>query len=42
MDWTGLIWLRIGKYSIELSGSIKYWEVLEWMHNWRFKKGSVP
>jgi hypothetical protein len=27
----------------EPSGSIKCWEVLEWLHNWRFlKKGSAP
>jgi hypothetical protein len=27
----------------EPSGSIKWWEVLEWLHNWRLlKKGSAP
>jgi hypothetical protein len=27
----------------EPSGSIKCWEVLEWLHNWwLLKKGSVP
>jgi hypothetical protein len=27
----------------EPSGSIKCWEVLEWLHNWRIlKKGSAP
>jgi hypothetical protein len=27
----------------EVSGSIKCWEVLEWLHNWRLlKKGSAP
>jgi hypothetical protein len=27
----------------ELSGSIKCWEVLEWLHNWQLlKKGSAP
>jgi hypothetical protein len=26
----------------ELSGSIKWWEVLEWLHNWQLlKKGSA-
>jgi hypothetical protein len=26
----------------EPSGSVKYWEVLEWLHNWQFlKKGST-
>jgi hypothetical protein len=25
------------------SGSIKCWEVVEWLHNWQlFKKGSAP
>jgi hypothetical protein len=38
--WIGLIWLRIGtsgglffKYGIEPSGSMKCWEVLEWLPN---------
>jgi hypothetical protein len=27
----------------ERSGFIKYWEVLEWLHNWQIlKKGSAP
>jgi hypothetical protein len=27
----------------ELSCSIKYWEVLEWLHNWQLlKEGSAP
>jgi hypothetical protein len=46
--WIGLIGLRIGtsggscEHGIERSGSIKYWEVLEWLHNWRpLKKGSA-
>jgi hypothetical protein len=27
----------------EPSGFIKYWEVLEWLHNWQLlKKGSAP
>jgi hypothetical protein len=31
------------EHGIELSGSIKCWEVLEWLRNWRFlKKGSAP
>jgi hypothetical protein len=35
MVWIGLIWLRIGtsEYGIEPSGSIKCWEVLEWLLN---------
>jgi hypothetical protein len=28
---------------IEPSGSMKSWEVLEWLHNWRLlNKGSAP
>jgi hypothetical protein len=39
--WTGFIWLRIG--TSELSGSIKYWTILEQLHNWQlFNKGSAP
>jgi hypothetical protein len=31
------------EYGIELSGSIKCWEVLEWLHNWwLLKKDSAP
>jgi hypothetical protein len=27
----------------EPSGSVKRWEVLEWLHNWQLlKKGSAP
>jgi hypothetical protein len=27
----------------EPSGSLKFWEVLEWLHNWQLlKKGSAP
>jgi hypothetical protein len=44
----GLVLLRIGpvegscERGNELSGSIKRWEVLEWLHNWQFlKKGSA-
>jgi hypothetical protein len=39
MVWIGLIWLRIGtvegsfEYVIELSGSMKCWEVLKWLSN---------
>jgi hypothetical protein len=30
-------------HGIEPSGSIKCWEVLEWLHNWPLlKKGSAP
>jgi hypothetical protein len=31
------------EYGNEPPGSIKFWAVLEWLHNWRLhKKGSVP
>jgi hypothetical protein len=31
------------EHGIDPSGSIKCWEVLEGLHNWRFiKKGSAP
>jgi hypothetical protein len=31
------------EHSFEPSGSIKHWEVLVWLHNWRLlKKGSAP
>jgi hypothetical protein len=46
MGWAGSIWLGIGpvedscEHGNEPSGSTKYWEVLEWLHNWRLlKKG---
>jgi hypothetical protein len=49
MVWIGLMWRRIGtsggfcEQDIEPSGSIKCWEVLEELHNWRLlKKGSAP
>jgi hypothetical protein len=49
MVWIGVMWLRIGpvedscEQGSEPSGSIKCWEVLEWLHNWRLlKEGSAP
>jgi hypothetical protein len=44
MECIGWIWLRIGTSGgIEPSGSIKCWEVLEGLHNWRLlEKGSAP
>jgi hypothetical protein len=47
MVWTGSVWLRIGTSSCEHgdepSGSIKFWEVPEWLHNWQLlKKVSAP
>jgi hypothetical protein len=48
VEWTGLICLGQGPVEIsldhgdELSGSIKYWEVLEQLYNWLLlEKGSV-
>jgi hypothetical protein len=52
--WDGMvgiqsIWLRIGPVEgsceggNEASGSIKRWEILEWLHNWQLlKKASAP
>jgi hypothetical protein len=38
----GLVEVSCGRGN-ELSGSIKRWEVLEWLHNWQLlKKGSAP
>jgi hypothetical protein len=39
MDWIGLVqdrWQVANscKCSNELSGSIKFWETLKWLHNW--------
>jgi hypothetical protein len=47
MDWIDLAQERLEEASCEHgngpSGSIKCWEVLEWLHNWRIlKKGSAP
>jgi hypothetical protein len=51
MEWIGLDSYGSGygpvegscEHGIEPSGSIKCWEVLEWLHNWRLlKKGSAP
>jgi hypothetical protein len=51
--WDGMDWIDLAQdrgpvegsceHGNETSGSIKYWEVLEWLHNWQLlKKGSVP
>jgi hypothetical protein len=49
MEWIGVVWLRIGtsgglfvNTGLNVRFSIKCWEVLEWLHNWRLlKKGSA-
>jgi hypothetical protein len=43
--WTIIKWVVEGscEHGDELSGSIKGWKVLEWLHNWRLlKKGLGP
>jgi hypothetical protein len=44
--WDGVDWIDMAQdreHGIEPSGTIKCWEVLEWLHNWRLhKKGSAP
>jgi hypothetical protein len=46
IGWNGVDWIDMaqdGEHGIEPSGSIKCWEVLEGLHNWRLlKKGSAP
>jgi hypothetical protein len=51
MGWDGLDRFGLEKGQVEgscergnePSGSIKRWEVLEWLHNWQLlKKGSSP
>jgi hypothetical protein len=49
MVWTGSIWLirgqveGSGEHGNEHSGSIKCWEILEYLHNLQLlKKGSAP
>jgi hypothetical protein len=48
MDWIDLAQdmdkrRALDEHGNEPSGSIKCWEVLEWLHNWRLlKKGSAP
>jgi hypothetical protein len=43
VDWIDVAQDRDQWRALELSGSIKCWEVLEWLHNWRLlKKGSAP
>jgi hypothetical protein len=47
-DWIDMAqdrdqWRALVNTVLNLQGSIKCWELLEWMHNWRLlKKGSAP
>jgi hypothetical protein len=49
IGWVGIDWLDLAqdrdqwRALDEPSGSIKCWEVLEWLHNWQLlKKCSAP
>jgi hypothetical protein len=53
MEWDGMDWLDLAQdrdqwrgscvHSDEPSGSLKWWEVPEWLHNWQLlRKGSAP
>jgi hypothetical protein len=46
IEWGGMDWIILVQdkdYGNEPSGSIKCWEVLEWLHNWQLlEKGSAP
>jgi hypothetical protein len=48
MDWIDLVqdrdqWRALVNTVMNLQGSIKRWEFLEWLHNWQLlKKGSGP
>jgi hypothetical protein len=48
MDWIDLAqdrdqWRALVNIVMDLGGSTKCWEVLEWMHNWQLrKKCSAP
>jgi hypothetical protein len=42
IGWSGMDWIDLAQDRDQWS-SIKCWEVLEWLHNWRLlKKGSAP
>jgi hypothetical protein len=43
IGWDGMDWVDVARDRDQWRGSIKCWEVLEWLHNWRLlKKGSAP
>jgi hypothetical protein len=48
MDWIDLAqdrgqWRALVNTAMKLSGTVKCWEVLEWLHNWQLlRKVSAP
>jgi hypothetical protein len=50
IGWDGMEWIDLAQYrdqwsehGDESSGSLKCWEVPEWLHNWQIlRKGSAP
>jgi hypothetical protein len=43
MDWIDLAQEVSFEHGNKPPGSIKCWDVLEWLHNWQLlKKGSAP
>jgi hypothetical protein len=43
LDWIYLPQQASCEHGDKLSGSLKCWEVPEWLHNWQLlKKGSAP
>jgi hypothetical protein len=48
MDWIDLArdrdqWRDFFEHGNETSGSLRFWEVLEWLQSWQLlKKGSAP
>jgi hypothetical protein len=51
IGWDGMDWIDLAQRPVEgssehgdePSGSLKYWEVPEWLYNWQvLRKGSAP
>jgi hypothetical protein len=46
IGWDGMDWIDLAQdrdHGEEPSGSLKCWEVPEWLHNWQLlRKGSAP
>jgi hypothetical protein len=51
IEWDGVDWIDLAQGPVKGSsqdgdeqlGSLKCWEVLEWLHNWQvLRKGSAP